>query len=144
LVALASGSVFDSDAAELMRWDPESGSVLGTAGLGSSDLPHGRVAAFSRDRRQLATAEADGTVKVRDVRAGSTRIVLQGYRDIRSTFDLGISGKVLSLPFSADGQLLASSGSGEWGLRIWNTKTGRLMRTIGGPQNAALVRGIAF
>jgi WD40 repeat protein len=79
----------------------------------SFDVPGGvdRIA-LSPDRRQLATADADGTVRLFDVQTGKLRRVLHGHH-----------GPVTDVTFSSDGRLLASSGRDTHAI-VWNLASG--------------------
>jgi WD40 repeat protein len=65
----------------------------------------------------VVTAAADGLVKFRDPATGAVRQTLTGH-----------AGGVTSLAFSADGALLAC-GEGHGATRLWEVRTGRLLRT---------------
>jgi RNA polymerase sigma factor (sigma-70 family) len=65
----------------------------------------------------VVTAAADGLVKFRDPATGAVRQTLSGH-----------AGGVTSLAFSVDGSLLAC-GEGHGATRLWDARTGRLLRT---------------
>jgi WD40 repeat protein len=65
----------------------------------------------------VVTAAADGLVKFRNPETGAVKQTLAGH-----------AGGVTSLRFSADGTLLAC-GEGQGAARLWEAKTGRLLRT---------------
>src|SRR5262249_53377524 len=71
---------------------------------------------FSADGSWLASAGADGTVRVWDVATGEVRAILEGH-----------SGSVFALAFSPDGTTLASAGF-DRKVRYWNASTGRLLQ----------------
>src|SRR5262249_25909125 len=73
--------------------------------------------AYAPDGSSLATAAADGRVKLRDPATGAVRQTLAGH-----------AGGATSLAFSADGALLAC-GEGHGATRLWEARTGRLLRT---------------
>ncbi len=54
----------------------------------------------------------------------------------------GHTGKLTTLAFSADGALLASGASGDPLIRVWDGKTGKLLRTLNG--HAGWIRSLAF
>src|SRR5205085_11355880 len=69
--------------------------------------------AFAPDGRTLASAGADGLIKLRDVATGAVRQTLAGHH-----------GAVTALAFSADGATLASGGADQTA-RLWEARTGR-------------------
>jgi WD40 repeat protein len=73
--------------------------------------------AYAPDGSSVATAAADGRVKLRDPATGSVRQTLAGH-----------AGGATALAFSADGALLAC-GEGQGATRLWEVRTGRLLRT---------------
>jgi len=75
-------------------------------------------AAFSPDRQNLATASADGTVKVWEAATARELRTLRGHQ-----------GPVSRLAYSPDGAYLASAGKDKT-IRIWNPASGRPLRTI--------------
>ncbi|NEO85650.1 MAG: hypothetical protein F6J87_15575 [Spirulina sp. SIO3F2] len=85
--------------------------------------------ALSLDQTQLATASADGTIKLWTL-AGERLQTLLGHTD-----------EVQWLTFSPDGQLLASV-SKDRTIKLWSTHTGQLQRTLTGHQES--ITGVAF
>jgi WD40 repeat protein len=83
--------------------------------------------AYAPDGSSVATAAADGLVKLRDPATGAVMQTLAGH-----------AGGATSLAFSADGALLVC-GEGHGAMRLWETRTGRLLRTCkaGGSHPAA-------
>jgi WD40 repeat protein len=73
--------------------------------------------AYAPDGSVVATAAADGLVKLRDPASGAVRRTLEGH-----------AGGATSLAFSANGALLAC-GDGRGATHLWETRTGRLLRT---------------
>ena len=79
-----------------------------------------RQAAFSADGRLLATSDASGLVTVRD--AGGWRLIRQFQHP----------GGATSVVFGRDAAHLYSGGY-DGTIRAWDLGTGKLARTIGGP-----------
>jgi WD40 repeat protein len=78
------------------------------------------VAFHPQDPAVVASASADGTVRLWNTRAG---LPVLNFRDP--------SGTVASLAFSPDGRLLATVGH-EKNVKIWDTEHGTLIRTLSG------------
>src|SRR5205823_2504128 len=74
------------------------------------------AAAFAPDGSSLATAGADGMVRLRDPATGSVTRALEGH-----------DGGATALAFSPDGATLVC-GEGRGGARVWDAKNGRLLR----------------
>jgi WD40 repeat protein len=73
--------------------------------------------AYAPDGSALATAGADGLLKLRDPQTGAVVRTLASHE-----------GGATSLAFSADGATLVC-GEGHGGTRVWDPRTGRLLRT---------------
>src|SRR5262249_33860962 len=74
--------------------------------------------AFTPDGSTLATADADGLIKLRDPRTGSVGRTLIGHK-----------GGATSVAFSGDGSIVCG-GAGDGGACLWEPSTGRPLRTI--------------
>jgi WD40 repeat protein len=74
--------------------------------------------AASADGTLIATAGADGDVRLRDGSTWTLRRTLRGHK-----------AAVNSVQFSADGKLLISAGQ-DGDVRVWNVATGRTERTL--------------
>ncbi|MEM9006887.1 MAG: serine/threonine-protein kinase [Cyanobacteria bacterium P01_F01_bin.86] len=68
----------------------------------------------------VASADADGTIHLRELQTGELVQALEGHSDV-----------VRSLSFSQDGSLLVSGG-GDKTIKIWDVATGSLVRTLTG------------
>jgi WD40 repeat protein/tRNA A-37 threonylcarbamoyl transferase component Bud32 len=116
---------------EVKVWDASGREV---ANLRGHEMRATRVA-FRPGAAQLATAAADGTVRVWTFPTGQEPLVLRGH----------VSG-VPALAFSPDGKLLASSGSdfvrrvGQ--LKVWQVETGKELFSL--PGHAGMVRAVPF
>jgi WD40 repeat protein/tRNA A-37 threonylcarbamoyl transferase component Bud32 len=86
--------------------------------------------AFSPDAKTLATAGADGVVRLWDPSTGQETRTLQGH-----------FGRVICLAFSPDGRRIAT-GSDDQTVKIWDAKTGQEALTLRG--NAGAVVNIGF
>jgi WD40 repeat protein len=86
--------------------------------------------AFAPDGRLLATADADGTVRLFDVRSGRLLHVLRGHRQA-----------VTDVAFGAGGALLATSGR-DSRVVLWDVATGRPVHVLRGHFGA--VAAVAF
>ncbi|NUS29772.1 MAG: WD40 repeat domain-containing protein [Streptomyces sp.] len=84
---------------------------------------------FSPNGHTLATASDDRTVRLWDIRTGSTR-KLDGHSDV-----------VTSVAFSPDGDTLAS-GSWDYTVRLWDVTSGKLRTAL--PGQSQTVDSVAF
>jgi WD40 repeat protein len=102
--------------AELKLWDTATGEAKVT-------LTEGRAVrwmTFSPDGKHLATAEHDGSAKLRDPSTGAIRHVL-----------LGHSAGLDCVAFSPDSKELATT-SWDRTLKLWDAGTGELLKTFAG------------
>ncbi|UCG01646.1 MAG: serine hydrolase [Candidatus Heimdallarchaeota archaeon] len=74
--------------------------------------------AFSPDDSMLASASADGSIRLWNITNGETIHLLQGHYF-----------HVYSADFSLDGSILASAGWNDQRINFWNVSTGKLLNT---------------
>ena len=86
--------------------------------------------ALSPDGTQLATGDAEGGLRLWQVRAGKLLLTLEGHQ-----------GWVWSVAFSADGQTLASCSSDKT-IRLWDLQTGQCLQTLHG--HSGSIWSVAF
>jgi hypothetical protein len=86
--------------------------------------------AISPDGQRLASASADGTVKVWDPATGRELLALTGH-----------TGPVLCVTFSPDGERIATSGEDRT-VRLWDAETGSAARSFDGHADAVV--GVVF
>ena len=86
--------------------------------------------AFSPDRRTLASASDDQTIKLWDAASGQELRTLTGH-----------THGVYSVAFSPDGRTLASASSDKT-LKLWDVASGRELRTLAG--HTSYVKSVAF
>jgi WD40 repeat protein len=100
---------------------------------------------YTPDGEKLISASRDGTVRVWDLGNGREVFTYRGHvtppGDDKATVDDRSIFKVPAVAVSADGTLVASTGSGE--IHVWDLKTGKLKKKIPG-HNQLLIRGLAF
>ncbi len=91
---------------------------------GETEAGYVRFVAFSRDGKWLATAEIDGTAKLRDPSSGRIIRTLEGHRK-------GVNG----VAFTPDSKTLLTAGL-DGTVRLWDVETGRLLRELGGHEGS--------
>jgi RNA polymerase sigma factor (sigma-70 family) len=91
-------------------WDAETGRAVAT--LDAGPRPGAANAAFAPDGRTLATASADGTVRLWEVATWKVRVEFRGHRD-----------RVTALAFGPDGRLF--SGGLDTVIRAWDVQPPR-------------------
>src|SRR5262249_27322029 len=89
-----------------------------------------RAVAFSPDGSRVASAGADGLVRVRDRRGPGQEFCLRGH-----------AGEVMAVTFSPDGRRLASGGA-DGTVRLWDAARGDAVAVCRGHHGG--VTGLAF
>jgi len=85
---------------------------------------------FNHSGELLASASADNTARLWEVKTGKEKHVLQGHGDV-----------VENLAFSPDNKSLAT-GSRDRTIRLWNIQSGKIMNILSGHKNG--VYGLSF
>jgi WD40 repeat protein len=102
------------------------------ARLGTTRLRHGghvSCVAFSPDGGTLASGGGDNVVRLWDASTGKLLRVLRGHED-----------RVMSVDFSPDGKIVASSGTNDGTIRLWEVATGKEMRRLEPKTSITFVR----
>lgn len=107
----------------LWIWQADTGKLIHQFGIGE----YGRVwgISWSPDNVQFASAHEDGMVRIWDVFTGNLVFTFEAHH-IPNTYYGGstIYHGALSVAWSPNGQFIASSGSDDHKLRLWNAGTG--------------------
>jgi WD40 repeat protein len=111
---VAAGCAIDGGKGAAHVWDAGTGAPIWSTNDHERDV---LAVAFAPDGSALATASADGTVKVRDARTGDVRRTLGDHE-----------GGATAVTFSPDGKRIYV-GQAYGGARIWEVGTGRLLQT---------------
>ena len=143
-------------------WNPKTGENLATL------TGHGGLVtsiAFSPDGKQLLSGSGDGTVRLWSIQTRQQiwsadtpqkqmldeerKLPLPGVfrtnkptRPFRSPFEMLGLQWVLAVAYSPDGQTLASSGSSDGTIQLWNVEDGRHISTLKG--HTEMVATLAF
>lgn len=117
-------------------WELERGKCIKTL-QGNSNAIY--AIAYSDQQNLLASGHEDQTIKLWDVNINSPQTLepdLQPFQILRGHCD-----RILSIAFSPNGQILAS-GSADRTIKLWNPRTGKLIKTLQG--HRSWVWGIAI
>jgi WD40 repeat protein/serine/threonine protein kinase len=105
-----------------------------------------RSLAFSPDGKLLASTGADGQIRIREIETGkekwASRALGWWASTPASSGYAGPPGTVYALAFSPDGTILASGCGADRTARLWDVRSGRLLRALAGHE--AVVEGVAF
>jgi len=123
---LASGG-FDET---IKLWDTQTGALLGTL----KEQSQVYSVAFSPDGRLLVSGNSGGMINFWDPQTGILKRTIQRRKSKRSPGN-GHSSTVCSISFAPDGKILAS-GSGDNSIKLWDVRTGNLIKTIIGTQKS--------
>lgn len=111
--------------AAFLRWVEEGGRLLGHSGaVMSSD--------FAPDGRHLVTG-GDSTIRIWETGAAPT---------IETRLE-GHTGALTALAYSPDGRRLLTAGK-DGSVRIWDTASGKMFRTLGDAKTLGEIRGAEF
>ncbi|MBD2537505.1 serine/threonine-protein kinase [Coleofasciculus sp. FACHB-SPT36] len=130
---LVSSNVYDINV-----WNLETGELRRTFG---GHIEAVRAIAISSNGETLASGSPDGTTKLWNLQTGKLLNTFpHGSRLPNGSF----SGGVYAVALSPDGQMLFSgSGTKENSLKLWNRRTGELIRTLTGHSNTIFAIAIS-
>jgi WD40 repeat protein len=115
--------VTGSDNGVVKFWNLETGKCLQTS---TGNAPRLMDVATNPHSRVIASSKEDGTIHLWDLREPLVSGTLPPARSYRSH-----RGMATALAFSANGRLLASTGSDRI-IKIWEPKTGRILQSLTG------------
>ncbi len=114
---MLAASAFDDQRESVIRlWDLASGKVLRE--IKTNDI-EARVLAFSPDGATIAVGDGGQSLWLWELNSKAPLRRFEGTKD-----------RWVALAFSPDGKILASSGSSEGALRLWDTTTRRELRAL--------------
>jgi WD40 repeat protein/tRNA A-37 threonylcarbamoyl transferase component Bud32 len=131
-------TLISSNIYDINEWNLDTGELRRTFG---GHIEAVRAIAISSNGETLASGSPDGTTKLWNLQTG----------ELLNTFPHGsrlpngsFSGGVYAVALSPDGQTLFSgSGTGENSLKLWNRRTGELIRTLRGHSNTIFAIAIS-
>jgi len=112
---LASGSHIGT----VRVWDIETGKVIAKWEVHNECV---ELVCWSPDGERVASGFSDGIVWVWDVKSGEP---VKGLNPIKTGFQ-----SVFAVSYSPEATMIATGGSKEHGIKIWDAKTGKLLSTI--------------
>jgi eukaryotic-like serine/threonine-protein kinase len=101
-------------------WDAQTGQEILTI---KSHTDAVSSVAFSPDGKRLVSGSWDNTLKVWDAQTGQETLTLKGHTGRSVAFIP--AGRFESVAFSSDGKRLASSGSQDGAIKVWDADRGQ-------------------